>query len=385
MLILKKEIDTLIAYIRYTICKEEIEIPELTEQEQENLYKISTLQDVGHLVSIGIRNNQNSKWADQYKKKFLQQEHMAVYRYINQSQALEEIEDLFQDNQIFYLPLKGSVLRRHYPEEWMRTSGDIDILIREQDFERAKDLLIQKCRFFHSTENEKDASFYRDRCVHLELHKNLIKDDTILDFCPEYIWNNVLYDKYKCSMKDEDFYTYHLEHMKNHFLTGGCGVRYFIDLWILNHFFGEIDRLTRKKKVDRCGLTEFEEAAVHLSEVWFGSEKHNRLTQQMEDFIFKAGVYGSIENWALVQEVKHNGKWKRVWKRLWLPYNQLCWDYPKLKGKRYLQPYYEGKRFAKMITDGRWKRSVRELNADKEIDKYRKEETREMLQKLNIQ
>lgn len=382
---MKDEMKALIGYIRNTICKEEVEIPELTEEEQNNLYKMSVAQDIAHLVSIGIRKNPSPEWNAQYKTKFLQQEHMAVYRYINQSQALEEIRELFQENQIFYLPLKGSVLRKYYPEEWMRTSGDIDILIKEQDFACAKDLLIEKCRFSNVTENKKDASFYRDRVIHLELHKNLIKNDTIEEFNSEYIWNNVECDGFECTLKDEDFYTYHLEHMKNHFLTGGCGVRYFLDLWILNHFFGETDRLTRKKKVDRCGLTEFEEAAVHLSEVWFGSEKHNRLTQQMEDFIFKAGVYGSIENWALVQEVKHNGKWKRVWKRLWLPYNQLCWDYPKLKGKRYLQPYYEGKRFVKMITDGRWKRSVRELNADKEIDKYRKEETREMLQKLNIQ
>ena len=147
MLILKDEMKALIGYIRNTICKEEVEIPELTEEEQNNLYKMSVAQDIAHLVSIGIRKNPSPEWNARYKTKFLQQEHMAVYRYINQSQALEEIRELFQANQIFYLPLKGSVLRKYYPEEWMRTSGDIDILIKEQDFACAKDLLIEKCRF----------------------------------------------------------------------------------------------------------------------------------------------------------------------------------------------------------------------------------------------
>lgn len=36
-------------------------------------------------------------------------------------------------------------------------------------------------------------------------------------------------------MSDADFYAFHLEHMKQHFTTGGCGIRFFLDLWILNH------------------------------------------------------------------------------------------------------------------------------------------------------
>lgn len=381
---MKKEIKTLIACVRNVICAEQSEIPKLTEQEQKMLYQIASGQDLAHLVSVAIRKKHNIEWTDQYKMKFLQQEHMAVYRYTNQEHALREIGEIFRENKICYLPLKGSVLRQSYPEAWMRTSSDIDILVREQDFEKAKKLLTHQCRFSCSSENRKDAGFYRDRCVHLELHRNLIKDDAIPEFCPEYIWKRVQCEQFLCKMPDEDFYAYHLEHMKNHFLTGGCGIRFFLDLWILNHRMEQVDRLARKEKLEQCGLAAFEEAAVHLAEVWFGQEKHIPLTKQMETYILKAGVYGSIENWALVQEVKQNGKWKRVWKRLWLPYDQLCWDYPNLKGKRYLQPYYEGKRFAKMIADGRWHRSWRELNADSGIDGKEKAGIKQMLRELQI-
>ena len=39
--------------------------------------------------------------------------------------------------------------------------------------------------------------------------------------------------------------------------------------------------------------------------------------------------------------------------------------YPIYKeGKKYIQPYYEAKRFFKMIADGRWNRSVQELKAN---------------------
>ena len=121
----------------------------------------------------------------------------------------------------------------------------------------------------------------------------------------------------------------------------------------------------REEKLERCGLAEFEYAVRSLTEVWFGEAEHTELTRQVERFILAGGsVYGSVENWALVQGVQNQGKLKSVIRRIWLPYKELCWSYPALEGKRYIQPYYEAKRFLKMIADGRWHRSVLELKAN---------------------
>ena len=166
-------------------------------------------------------------------------------------------------------------------------------------------------------------------------------------------------------MSDADFYAFHLEHMKQHFTTGGCGIRFFLDLWILNHSVKDKQEKKREEKLERCGLTEFEYAVRSVTEVWFGKAEHTELTHQVERFILAGGgVYGSVENWAIVQKVRNQGKLKSVIRRIWLPYEELCWSYPSLEGKRYIQPYYEAKRFFKMIADGRWNRSVQELKAN---------------------
>ena len=364
--------------LRSVICGEDISLPELDPEQQKKLYKTAVRQDLAHLVSYAMR-----KKGLPVEKEFSDQENLAVYRYTHQALALEEIGYLFGQEEIPYLPLKGSVLRGYYPEAWMRTSSDIDVLIQEKDFERAKKILTEKARFRFESGNLKDASFYRDECVHLELHRNLVRDKVQDVFLSEHVWEQVEWNGMHCTMPDELFYCFHIEHMLRHFETGGCGIRFFLDLWILNHRDGH-DRVKREALLEQSGRKKFEETARHLSEVWFGGQEHTELTRKMEHFLFRAGVYGTIENWALVQEVQCESKVKSVLGRLWLPYEHLCWSYPELRGRKYLQPYYEGKRFFQMILDGRWKRSVKELTANRTVDVKKKEEMSRMLEELGL-
>ena len=52
----------------------------------------------------------------------------------------ENLCSAFEKAQIPFLPLKGSVIRKYYPEAWMRTSCDIDILVHDEDVGRAKEI-----------------------------------------------------------------------------------------------------------------------------------------------------------------------------------------------------------------------------------------------------
>ena len=64
----------------------------------------------------------------------------------------------------------------------------------------------------------------------------------------------------------------------------------------------------RAEALRQCGLWKFERAAVHLSEVWLGEAEHTDLTKRMERYILSSGVYGSIENWALVGSEQRKDK-----------------------------------------------------------------------------
>ena len=77
--------------------------------------------------------------------------------------------------------------------------------------------------------------------------------------------------------------------MAKHFENGGCGIRPFIDLWILDHM-KSIDLSARDVLLSQGGLLKFAHASQTLSEVWFGGKEPNELSLQMQEFLLH-GVY----------------------------------------------------------------------------------------------
>ena len=66
----------------------------------------------------------------------------SIYIDKNQLYALSELEKLFEENNIEYLPLKGTLLKHLYPKTEMRSMGDADVLIRLEQYEAIKPLLL---------------------------------------------------------------------------------------------------------------------------------------------------------------------------------------------------------------------------------------------------
>lgn len=60
-----------------------------------------------------------------------------------------------------------------------------------------------------------------------------------------------------------------------------------------------------------------------------------RITHQVERFILAGGgVYGSVENWAIVQKVRNQGKLKSVIRRIWLPYEGIMLVLSVVRGEK---------------------------------------------------
>ena len=210
---------------------------DLTDKTRE-LYRLSKQHDIAHLIGDALFRNKllpESRAQDAFKEQIV----IAVYRYENQTAEFKRISDALNEAKIEYIPLKGSVIRNYYPEPWMRTSCDIDILVKQKDYFEAGKYLAEALNYKIKDYNSHDVSLYSDNNVHLELHYSLLEESII--YSAKKILNNV-WDYVDCfdngmqrSLNDEMFYFYHIAHMVKHFITGGCGIRPFIDLWLLNH------------------------------------------------------------------------------------------------------------------------------------------------------
>lgn len=228
---------------------------------------------------------------------------------------------------------------------------------------------------------------FSDSGVHLELHYSLI-EDKIVGSAADILrsaWENAspVSDTSEYVFGDDLFFFYHTAHMAKHFVNGGCGIRPFIDIWVLNHCVS-FDREERDALLAKGGLLAFAEQAEALSEAWFGNGEHTDITRRMQDYLLKGGVYGTTANRVSVQQIRKGGKIRYAFSRIWLPYDVLKFHYPSLERKRWLLPVFEVRRWFKLLFGGGVKRSVNELRLNSSATNEEQTETKEILSKLEI-
>lgn len=385
---MEKIIHAMMDLIAYEVCGKELDKSQytLTDEEFAKLYKLTKSHDLAHLVGDALIKN-GLIGDGELKTKFQKQIMLAVYRYEKINYELGRLRKVLNEAKIPFIPLKGSVLRRYYPEPWMRTSCDIDVLVHESDLERAVSALTTAAGYKADSKGSHDVGMFSDGCVHLELHYSLIEDKIVGSVADilQNAWENAspVSDTSEYAFGDDMFFFYHTAHMAKHFINGGCGIRPFIDIWVLNHHIS-FDREKRDALLAEGGLLTFAKQAEALSEAWFGTGEHTDITRRMQDYLLKGGVYGTTANRVSVQQIRKGGKIRYAFSRIWLPYDVLKFHYPSLEGKRWLLPIFEVRRWFKLIFCGGFKRSVNELKLNSSTTSEVQTETKEMLHQLRI-
>ena len=312
----------------------------------------------------------------------------AVYRYEKIQYELTRLKDILNEKIIPFIPLKGSVICKFYPEPWFRTSCDLDVLVKENDLDRATAALVEKLAYEPESKGSHDDSFFSESGVYIELHHDLIEEKCAesAELVLQSVWDHAaaVSGTSEYILSDEMFYYYHIAHMAKHFVvTGGCGIRPFLDIWILNHRV-DFDREKREKLLSDGGLSVFANRAELLSEVWFGNAEHTEITRQMERYILRGGVYGTTTNRVAVQQQKQGGKMKYALSRIFIPYDVIKFHYPILQKHKWLTPIMEVRRWGKLIFCGHLKRTVNELKYNSTISEDVAAETRALLKNVGL-
>lgn len=361
-------------------------LPDTSARFLSALYGLSKKHDIDHLVGDALIKNGLIENGD-IKSKFQNEIFMAVYRYEQLTFSLNQICNVLEEAKIPFIPLKGSVIRQYYPEPWMRTSCDVDILVHEKDLEKVSSLLTEKLSYQEDGKGSHDITFYTPSGMHIELHYDLIEKN--INVKSEQPLHNVwgyTYAKPNSThyyMVDEMFYYYHVAHMAKHFVIGGCGVRPFIDIWVLNHRI-PYNSEKRKQLLIDGGLFLFERASVRLSEVWFSGAELDETTKLMQDYILQGGVYGNVANRVAVQQQKRGGKVRYIISRIFLPYSVLKFHYSILQKHKWLFPFMEIRRWFKLIFKGGLNRSTNEMKINRTMSAEKQAETAKMMEQLGL-
>ncbi len=350
------------------------------------LYGLAAKHDLAHVVGTalseyGVLGDKDA--AAKFQKKCM----TAVFRYEGLRYELGEVCRVLEGAGIAFMPLKGAVLRDCYPEPWMRTSCDIDVLVHETDLRQAVEVLVGQLGYTEHEKNTHDISLFSVGGIHVELHYGLVENGLIGEASEilSGVWQSAtVKEGYSCyfEMPDEMFYFYHIAHMAKHFENGGCGIRPFIDLLFLDKLDADAEK--RDAMLRNGGLFRFAECARTLSAVWFDGREHDAVTQNMQSYIISGGVYGNNQNRIVLQQQKKGGKLRYALSRIFVPYDTLKFQYPVLQRHSFLMPLMQVRRWFRLAFCGGMGRSVRELSYSGSISRAEADAVKEFLEQIGL-
>lgn len=351
------------------------------------LFKLSKRHDLAHLIGNALDKNGLLPDGTETKKRFLQERNMAVYRIEQLRYEYKETFAILEELQVDYLPLKGTVLRKLYPEDWMRTSADVDVLVHKEDLGKIIAALQEKLQYVQESIGAYDAVVISPTGFHLELHFDLITkyDNETANELLANVWDYTdrVGNSYQRIMRDDYFYYYHLAHMARHFIDGGCGVRPYVDLWLLNNKIS-FDKESRNALLEKGGLLKFAQASEFLSRVWLEEEPHVQESQWLEDYLLNGGVYGNKENKVVIQQGQTGGRFKYIMSRIFMPVEEMQYRYEVLKKHKWLYPFMIVKRCFEVLFKGDGKRIKKELQTSDRISTEKQSESMQLVEYLGL-
>ena len=153
----------------------------------------------------------------------------AFFLHEKYDEVANEIATLLKENNIDFMFLKGFYLRNLYPDRTIRTMGDLDCLILDNNYDKAV-ALIKGSGFNYEKENPHEALFKRDN-INVEMHHHLINSDIKDASFTNYVEHlQTIEGTFRFEKEFE--LAYLVYHYSNHMLMAGAGIRPLIEFLI---------------------------------------------------------------------------------------------------------------------------------------------------------
>lgn len=316
----------------------------------ERLYHLSERHKVANMACYGInRLDSDSKPPQEVMRKFQVDCKKAVAIEATQHITVEQVLKNFEENQIACMPLKGYLIKYLYPQPDMRRMADIDILFKNEQTEKVKQLMLGS-GFTVEHQGGNHNVYYKKPYMDLEMHRRLVSEDSPYSNYLSQIWDRVSLkagSKFIYELSLEDFYIYILIHLTKHYTNGGMGIRSFMDIYVYKGRYGnEMDWNYIQTELEKIKLWEFEKSISGLNQVWFGKAPSNEFYDEMTNFILSSGAYGTRKQ-AMLSSISTNISDKRSlgtarnmysWKLFFPVLNTMKTSYPLLDRLPFLLP-----------------------------------------------
>ena len=276
---------------------------------------------------------------------FVEAKEKAIRKNILMDAERAKVLDRLEQEQIWYMPLKGAVLKDWYPRLGMRQMSDNDILCDGAARQRIRTIMEDMgftCAHF---ETGNDDAYYKPPVCNFEMHNELFSAGQSARLHQYYqnVKARLLKEPgnaFGYRFSASDFYIYLAAHEYQHYVTGGTGVRCLPDtLLVRRKLEGELDWDYIGRETERLGIREFEQTIRNLSDKVFAGDPLSAEEQKELDYLVTSGIYGTKINEIANQMKKSGGSGLRYWKnRLFPPLDWIRTYYPFFGRHRWLIP-----------------------------------------------
>ena len=327
----------------YSLINDTVQSLDFVSPEAKSLFRNQTFSELNRMIALGAERN--------------------------------TIFSAFDEKGIRYMPLKGLIFKDYYPKESMRQMTDNDILIDEENREKAAEIMVQlSYKPYDTTQNSDD--FFKQPYYTFELHRSLFDSES--EFSPRFasVWENAKQDKENerlYHMAKNDVYIYSVCHMFKHYIKKCCGIRFLVDNYLFLKKEGSaLNWEYINAELEKYGLVDYEKQTKALAKKLFDgeilSQEEEKLLKNYTDF----GIFGDKEGKILQQytaasQSGGNTNAKYLLRRLFPKKSEMLYNYPILEKAPYLYPFMLIHRFFKGLFN--IKKTTDELQTVKEIQK----------------
>ena len=317
----------------------------------------------------------------EYQSKYQSRAGFDVAHFIRILHFQSALCELFQANGIPMVILKGTAAAIYYPNPMQRTMGDIDFLVPEESFERAKELLdLNGYRIAEDPLYPRHIEACKEG-VSFEMHRFFTDDDGVdvdrfLFAGMQSIQTGRIYHSEFPMLPVMENGLVLLAHIAHH-LRAGLGLRQMIDwmMYVDQELDDELWLQSFKTAAEQTGLDKLARTATKMCQMYLGlsdrinwcKDADSRLCAELMDNLLSSGNFGKKRGSGLqvestVSHLKRKGfrylqqageyNWKAYHKHKWL--KPFAWIYQIGRYARQgLQTKREGKQIIEDIGRGK--------------------------------
>ncbi|MCR5576942.1 MAG: nucleotidyltransferase family protein [Oscillospiraceae bacterium] len=284
---------------------------------------------------------------------------------------------------IWYMPLKGILLKEDYPAFGMREMADHDVLF---DASRAEDVRgIMESLGFHTERFglRNDDVYHKKPVSSFEMHRDLMekKEATgqrLVDYYRD-VKDRLVPDAdrpYRYHFTPEDFYLYMIAHEYKHYANGGTGLRSLLDTYVFLRR-RQLDMDYVRAETEKMDIADYEAANRSLSMHLFGGEALTDADREMLEYICSSGTFGTVYN-GVVNAVRRSGssRLRYMLGRFTVPlsrkdlrYDAFAEQYPVFYRFKILLPLLPIWRILRSLSSGRIRREMSIVNRERDTKK----------------